>query len=72
MFNYLKEVITGTEAIKKPVFLKAESEISKQIEELKALAEKSSGKKKEKIQEYIKISSYGLKGEEAILCELKK
>ncbi|MBU5316524.1 NERD domain-containing protein [Clostridium bornimense] len=71
MLNYLKEVITGTEALKKPVFLKDESEATKQIEELKALEEKSSGKKKEKIQEDIKILSYGLKGEEAILFELK-
>lgn len=71
MLNYLKEVITGTEALKKPVFLKDESEATKQIEELKILAEKSSGEKKKKIEEDIKILSYGLKGEEAILFELK-
>ncbi|MBQ6814757.1 MAG: NERD domain-containing protein [Lachnospiraceae bacterium] len=54
-----------------PVFLKEESEASNYIEKLKKLSEEASDDIKKKIDEQIKVASYGVYGEQNIAFELK-
>lgn len=54
-----------------PLFLKEESDISRQIARFKELQEKATGKVKDDIDREITLASYGEVGEKSIAFELK-
>ena len=57
--------------LNQPVFIKEDSNATRQIEALKELYEKVTDKAKIQIEQDIKYISYGIKGEEQIAFELK-
>lgn len=69
-FDHLKEAITQKPALNKPHFYKADSDLKKQLEQLKEFYKTAKSNVKNYIEQDIKMLSYGITGEENVAFEL--